>query len=150
MVFSVVGAMAHLQRRRLRVDFAALRIGKDGSDAIALTSPTSMTGILERHLAREEAITDSPLTAGNQVLLLPGRSMWPGDKWQPVNDARDRRFSGGLSTPDRSALPSKPDSSAVGRRAVPCSACGGGECELLDLAPSPHRLTVQICQFKAD
>ena len=28
------------------------------------------TGIFERHLAREEAITDSPLTTGNQVLLL--------------------------------------------------------------------------------
>jgi cardiolipin synthase len=29
-----------------------------------------VTGIFERHLAREEAITDSPLTTGNQVLLL--------------------------------------------------------------------------------
>ena len=28
------------------------------------------TGIFERHLAREESVTDSPLTTGNQVLLL--------------------------------------------------------------------------------
>ena len=31
---------------------------------------SAKTGIFERHLAREEAITDSPLTTGNQVLLL--------------------------------------------------------------------------------
>ncbi len=31
---------------------------------------SQQTGIFERHLAREERITDSPLTTGNQVLLL--------------------------------------------------------------------------------
>ncbi len=36
----------------------------------SLKSQGPDTGIFERHLAREEAIVDSPLTVGNQVLLL--------------------------------------------------------------------------------
>lgn len=39
----------------------------------------------------------------------------------------ERRFSAGLSKPNRSALPSKTDSSAVGRRALPCSMCHADE-----------------------
>ena len=41
-------------------------------------------------------------------------------RWHP-----QRRFSAGLSTPNRSALPSKTNSNAVGRRVLPFSGCHG-------------------------